>query len=113
MEKQKAKLVLLNVVYSDDSGKFWSDSLIRNKIYQVQDDIHSTIKNAIENDDVGMEMSYNGKPQTNVFIDDKDGNPKAIGYIYRVKTEIDGKRATFDAWVEIKEVSDYQIDLID
>lgn len=104
--------VLLSVDYTDNTGKFWSDSYIKNKVYPLDRDIHNTVKNAIEHDDVGMELSYNGKPQQNVFIDTKDGDTKLVGYIYRVKTKIDGKQAYFDAWVDIKSVGDYQIELI-
>lgn len=97
--------VILNVSYQDTTQKFWSDSYIKNKIYSG-DNIHEIVKNAIENDDVGMKLSYNGKPQSNIYIDTKDGNQKIVGYIYRAQTEIEGKKAYFDVWVDIKKVDD-------
>ena len=107
--------VLLNVSYSDNSGKFWQDSYIKNKVFVLLDnDIHKTIAEAVREID-GIVLSYDGKPQSNVFIDDKDGKAKAIGYIYRGRNEIynDEKRkyekALFDVWVDINSVSDYPI----
>ena len=101
--------VLLNVSYTDDTKKFWQDSYIKNKIFTLIDgDIHKTIKNAVLKNDY-MELCYNGKPQTNVYVDTKDGKTEAVGYIYRGKTDIDGKKALFDVWVTIKAISDYEI----
>lgn len=70
----------------------------------MDNDIHKTVADALE-DDMGAEMLYKGKPRANVYI----GDGKAIGYIYRVKIEIENKFATFDAWVDIKKVDDYPI----
>lgn len=107
--------VLLNVSYIDNTGKFWCDSYIKNKIYTLLDNnIHKTIAEAVKETD-GIILSYNAKPQQNVFIDDKDGNAKAIGYIYRGRNEIyndeSGKyeKALFGVWVDVKSVSDYPI----
>jgi len=110
--------ILLNVSYSDNSGKFWQDSYIKNKVFSIDEklNIHNVIADIIRQD--GMEITYKNKPMTNVFIDDKDGNQKAIGYIYRGKTEIfndeKGKNeiALFDVWVEISKVENYKIEII-
>lgn len=106
--------ILLKVDYQDITGKYWQNSYINNKIVSLIDgDIHKTIKNVLVDID-GVELSYNGKPVSNVFIDDRDGNTKKIGYIYRGKSDIydNGKtnRALFDVWVTIKEVVDYPIE---
>jgi len=100
--------ILLNVFYEDTTRKFWSDSYIKNKIFNVKKDINSTIADALYENDF-MEMSYKGKPVSTMYCDTKNGETKAVGYIYRVKTEIDGKKAYFDAWVEINSVEDYKI----
>jgi hypothetical protein len=100
--------ILLNVDYTDNTGKFWQDSYIKNKIFTVKKDIFTTIKEAIEEKDF-MKLSYNGKPQGNIFVDDKNGNTKKIGYIFRGITNIEGKKALFDVWVNIYEVLDYPI----
>lgn len=103
---------LINVDYQDNTGKFWQDSYIKNEIIAVGDNIHQTIAKMLDNID-GVDMSYKGKPQSNVYIDDKHGRSKAVGYIYRVKTEIDGKKALFDAWITLKEVKDYPVEELD
>lgn len=109
--------VLLTVSYSDETGKWYADSYIKNKVFTVVGSIHETVAKAIEEND-NMTMSYKGKSQSNVFIDDKDGNAVPVGYIYRVKSEYmqdeNGKSHTvfFTAWVEIKSVSVYPIENI-
>ena len=109
--------VLLYVSYSDETGKWYAESYIKNKVFPLVGTIHETIAKAIEKNDC-MTMSYKGKPQSNVFIDDKDGNAVPVGYIYRVKNEYmqdeNGKSHTvfFTAWVTIKSVSDYPIENI-
>jgi hypothetical protein len=116
MKKQR---VLLNVSYTDNTDKFWQDSYVKNKIVTlVNNNIHETVKSAVlEND--GMELLYKGKPRTNVFIDDKEGNAIPVGYIYRGKTEVrndkKGKweKALFDVWVDIKAITDYPITVLD
>ena len=110
--------ILLNVSYSDNSGKFWQDSYIKNKVFSIDEklNIHNVIADIIKQD--GIKMTYKNKPMTNIFIDDKDGNKKVIGCIYRGKTEIfndeKGKNeiALFDVWVEISKVENYKIEII-
>lgn len=105
MKKYK---ILLHIDYTDDTGKFYNDSCIKNTIFTTEKNIHETIANAMLEIDY-MEVMYEGKPQANVYKDGKDGNPQAVGYIYRVKTDIEGETAKFDAWVTIKSVEDYSI----
>lgn len=109
------KQVLLHVTYQDDKKKYWKDSYIKNKIFNIIDnDIHKTVAEALKEHDY-TEVSYKGKPQSNVYVDTKDGETKAIGYIYRVKTDIQDdytyktKEVFFDAWVTIYSISDYEI----
>lgn len=112
------KQVLLKVDYIDNSDKFWSDSYVKNIVCNVIDnDINKTVAMALDRYD-NMKMSYNGKPITNIFVNDKNGQGVAVGYIYRTQTDIfdENKRkyvkAYFDAWVEIKEVNDYKFKII-
>jgi len=114
----KKKQVLLKVSYHDNSGKYWSDSFIKNKVFDLIDNnIHKTIMQAVKDTD-GMELSYNGKPQANIFIDTVDGDTKRIGYIYRGKQDIQNdktnkyEKGLFDVWVDIKEVSDFPIEAL-
>lgn len=108
MQKEK---VLLSISYTDDTKKFWQESYIKNKIFNIDGNIHETIKKAVYENDY-VTLCYNARPQANVYIDDKDGNAKAVGYIYRGKTEIEGKQALFDVWVTIYAVNDYEIKII-
>ena len=112
--------VLLDVDYRDETGKFFADSYIKNKVYSVVDgDIHKTVKEAIESIDC-MEMSYKGKPQGNIYVDDKNGNPVIVGYHYRCKCPYIQKEdrsgfttGYFTAWVAIKGVTDYPLEDIE
>ena len=104
------KKILLNVSYEDESGKFWQDSYVKNKVIRMEDSetIHELVARVLKEVD-GVVMSYAGKPQGNVFIDDKDGLPQAVGYIYRVRSEIyddrnEPRKALFTAWVNVSEV---------
>lgn len=104
------KTYLVNVHFQDNKGKYWHDN-INNKIAEGKDeqDAITTVIEAM----YGMDIAYKGKPQANVFIDDKEGNAKAIGYIYRVSTEIHNRdtgkweKARFDAWADARPVGDY------
>lgn len=53
-----------------------------------------------------IELTNKGKPQTNIYIDGKDGEAIKSGYIYRVRDNIDGKRVFFDAWTSIYELNE-------
>lgn len=106
------KEILLDVAYTDESNKYWHDSYIKNKIFALDDDIHRVVARAMSEVD-GVEMSYKGKPQGNIFVDDKNGTPRPVGYHYRVKTEmwdraenIRGEKAYFTAWVTVKGIED-------
>jgi hypothetical protein len=107
--------ILLNVEYSEGTrtngkGSFWADSDIKNRIVTQQEDetIHDTVKRVLTDND-GAEMSYNGKPTNNIYIDTPTGS-KIVGYIYRVKHFISDRSANiqctalFNAWVTIKKV---------
>ena len=109
--------ILLYVDYANEKGIFWCDSYLKNKVVTVTGDIHKTVAEALlEND--GMEMSYKGKPQGNIFVDDKEGNAKVVGFHYRVKKEIFNddtrkyEKATFSAWVTVREVRDLELELL-
>lgn len=101
------KTLLLKADYRDNTGKFWRDSYIKNlTATQLKGEtVHDTVKRIIQQTD-GLELSYKGKLQSTVYRDTTADKPKVVGYIYRAKDEIDGKKALFDVWVEIREVLD-------
>jgi len=105
--------VLINVSYSDNSNKFWSESTLRNKVVEIDTSInvHDQISKLCSDADY-MEFSYNNRPVSNVYKDCPDSS-KIIGYVYRCKTEINNKRALFDVWVTMYKVTDMDFDVID
>jgi hypothetical protein len=81
------KKILLSIDIRHEQNKFWWDSGITNKVFNFDSDketIHELIKEQCEN--IGMELTYKGKPQQNVFITDDEGNDILVGYIYRGKS---------------------------
>jgi hypothetical protein len=108
------KKILINVGYDDPTGKFWQDSWIKNSVVEFDSEkqtIHQLVGYLCECTDC-VELSYGCKPQTNMYRDTKDKISECVGYIYRGKADIDGKKALFDVWVSIKEVIDFPIDEI-
>lgn len=113
------KTLLINVTYTDNADKFWHDSYIKNKKINFNPDtenIHKVIKELCEEDD-GMELIYDGKPQGNVYRDISDtGAYQIIGYMYRGKSEIYDQYNTnvqtgrFDVWVTISKIIQFSID---
>ncbi len=116
------RTLLLTVDYTDGTstngkGEFWAESFIKNKTIQMMEgeNIHNTVKRAIEDEDFA-ELSYNGKPQSEIFI---DRNNEAIitGYIYRAKHFLSDRQnnyrgyALFNAWVTIREVKEPKLQL--
>ena len=120
------KKLLLNVSYSDNTGKFWFDSSIKKLTVDFdpkKQTIHELVKEVCDEQD-GMEITYKGKPQGNVYHDLKDANGKItgseiVGYVYRGKSEIFDRNMTkpvmafFDVWVTIKQVEKFQFEEID
>ena len=104
------KTLLLNIDYTDSTDKFWMDSSIKNmKVTQKSGEtIHDTIKRVVKEVDF-MELSYKGKPQAEVFVDTNNGETKVVGYIYRGRTEIENKKALFDVWVNIDEITQAEL----
>jgi hypothetical protein len=113
-----SKNVLLNVSYSDETGKWFAESYIKNSIVPLvgnsENNIHETVAVAMLDKD-GMIPCYNGKPWGNVFVDGKDGEAIPVGYHYRVKNEYmtdeRGKNHTvfFTAWVSVKSIREFPI----
>ena len=120
------KKLLLDVSYSDNTGKFWFDSSIKKLTVDFdpkKQTIHELVKEVCDEQD-GMEITYKGKPQGNVYRDLKDANGKItgseiVGYVYRGKSEIFDRNMTkpvmafFDVWVTIKQVEKFQFEEID
>ncbi len=112
------RTLILSVTYANGTGingkgKFWAHSYLNNTEIEQKDNesIHDTIKRAIEECDLA-EMSYNGKPMSDMFVDTENGEAKQVGYVYRVRHYIADRSsgfsgtAVFDAWVKIKEVKE-------
>lgn len=100
--------LLVTVEYVDNKGKFWFDGYIKNKIALIDEtkNLHAQLAEFIKASDY-VEFAAKVRPTAPVFVDDKDGETKQIGFIYKVKTEIEGKQVRFDAWVTIRVVTDY------
>ena len=105
----KQEKVLLSVDYTNGKNGYYLDSYVKNRICVINKDIHQTIADVLAEDDC-VQMLYKGKPQTNIFVDTKQGASKIVGYIYRVRIEIEGKLISFDAWVTIYKVEEYKFD---
>jgi hypothetical protein len=113
------KTLLINIDYRDNTGKFWFDSYIKNKTVNFNPEeksIHKLIAEICE--DEGMTLTYNAKPQDNVYVYNKDGESKIVGYMYRGKSEIYDRNMTkpqmafFDVWVNISEVANFEFEEI-
>jgi hypothetical protein len=100
--------IIISVSHSDDTSKYWSDSQIKNKTIEILDgeNIHDAIRRVIEKEDY-CTFSYKGKPQGNIYRDDKDGNSHVVGYHYRTKHDIQNENykwsnnVPFTTWVTI------------
>lgn len=106
---QKNMNIIISVNHTDDTGKYWSDSSIKNKIIDVLEGetIHQAIGRTIESEDY-CKMAYKGKPKGNVYRDQKDGTAKIVGYHYRTKHYIENRsdniqkeNVPFTTWVTI------------
>jgi hypothetical protein len=106
------KTLLLTVSYEDPTGKYWAESYLKNTpVKQLEGEtVHDTVKRAVYDTDY-CELSYKGKPQSDMFRDNKNGESRLVGYVYRGKLTIDdrnagisGKVVNFNVWVEINEV---------
>jgi hypothetical protein len=115
------KTLLISIDYTDSTHKFYSDSCIKNKKVKFDPEkqtVHELIKDICEAEDY-MELSYKGKPQRNIFRDDKEGNSFICGYLYRGKTVIHDRSmskpqtALFDVWVTIDEVIKFEFEDLD
>jgi len=103
------KKIIISVEHRDETGKYWSESYIKNKTIPWEDGqtIHEAITKAIETEDL-CQMAYKGKPQGNVYITTKDGEDKIVGYHYRTKHYIESRsdnimkdNVPFTTWVTI------------
>ena len=117
------KKILVDVSYSDNTGKFWFDSSIKKLTIDFDPDkqtIHELIKEVCEEKDY-MTLTYKGKPQGNMCHDLKDASGKItgseiIGYVYRSKSEIHDRNmikpvmAFFDVWVTIKQIEKFEFE---
>lgn len=103
------KTLYISVHHENETGKYWSESYLKNKNIAWNDgeSIHDAIKRAVEDSDC-CEFSYKGKPQGNIYRDDKDGNAYIVGYHYRTKHYIENRsdniqkeNVPFTTWVTI------------
>jgi hypothetical protein len=118
------KTLILKIDYTNGTGlngkgEFWADSYIKNMPVSQKEgeSIHETVKRIIESED-HADVCYKGKPVSTVFRDTKDGNRKAVGYIYRVRHWIEDRQnnfsgaALFDAWVTIRQFVELEEELM-
>lgn len=103
------KQIIISVSHVDETGKYWSDSYIKNKTITIKDGetIHQAIARVLEEED-NCEMAYKGKPQGNIYQDKKDGSSNVVGYHYRTKHYIEDRsnniqkeNVPFTTWVII------------
>jgi hypothetical protein len=114
------KKLLIKIWFNDPSDKFWWESGYDKEIINFDPDketIHDVVKRLCE--DVGMELSYNGKPQDNIYQDDKNGNPRICGYCYRGKGEVHDrnmikpKMVYWDVYLSVvKEIVEFELEEI-
>ena len=105
------KRLLINIDYGDHAGKFWQESVIKNKIILFDSNeltIHQLIQELCKEEDY-IELSYKAVPQGNVHIDISKEESKLVGYMYRGKGDVEGKKVLFNVWVTIYEVIDFKI----
>jgi len=102
--------IIIDVHHKDETGKYFSDSYIKNTPITFEDNetIHEAIMRAITEKDY-CTFSYKGKPQSNVYRDNKDGIPTIVGYIYRTKHYIENRgdniqkdNIPFTTWVTVR-----------
>ena len=85
------------------------------------DDLNPNVEEDEEEpEEDGMELTYKGKPQGNVYRDNKTtGESEIVGYMYRGKIEIHDRNmpkavmAFFDVWVNIKLIEKFEFENID
>lgn len=114
------KKLLITVNYTDNTNKFWWDSSIKKLKVDFDPEtqnIHEVIKEVCDKED-GMELTYKGKPQGNVYRDTKDGSSKIVGYMYRGKAEVHDRSMVkpvmvfWDVWVTIEQVVEFEFEQI-
>lgn len=77
----------------------------------VADDHKEAIVKVLESN--YFEVLKGKKPVCNTYVDDKDGNQKIAGYIYRVKTHINAKQVYFNAWTDVDELVAVDYDVLE
>lgn len=103
------KKIIINVEHYDETGKYWNESYVKNKTIDVLDGetIHDAVVRVVSDEDY-CTFSYKGKPQGNIYRNDKDGNSHIVGYHYRTKHYIENRsnniqkeNVPFTTWVTI------------
>jgi len=105
--------LILNTDYTNKGKKYWLESNIKNTIVTPEkgETVHDTVQRVLTDADY-VEFSYGGRPRGNIFVDIKDKKPKRVGYIYKVKADINNVVAFFTVWVTVKQVIDIEIEKI-
>lgn len=115
------KKIMLTVSYECNSrdkngrARYWADSYLKNKIVcmEEKESVHDVVKRVLQDEDF-VKCAKKFRPETEIFVDTKDGQAKQVGWIYKVKQSIqkenysDWVEVPFSAWVEIKAVDDFQ-----
>jgi hypothetical protein len=116
---KQMKKILLTINFTHNESKFWWDCGIKNKTFDFDPEkqtIHDLIKEVCS--DEGMELSYKGKPQGNVYRDLKDGGVETVGYMYRGKGEVYDRNMPkpvmvfWDIWVTVSTVEKFEFEQI-
>jgi len=99
------KTYYITAQFTSHKGNFWHDNV--KQFFQTDKDPISAIAEVLESN--YFTVSRKGKPVTNVYRDTATGEAKPVGYIFKVSTEIENKKAYFEAWTEVKEVIDIPV----
>lgn len=108
------KKLLITINFRDNTDKWWWDCGLKNKTIDFDPDkqtIHDVVKELCE--DEGMELSYKGKPQGNIYHDFKEGS-EICGYLYRGKGEVHDRNMVrpvmvfWDIWVTIQVIEKFE-----
>ena len=86
------------------NNKYWIDNKIIKDVAIESESLPKAIERYAEivGKECYIDISKNAiREKQNMYIDDKSGNSKHIGYVFTGKTEIENKMVYLDLWVEI------------
>lgn len=105
--------ILINCEYRFDKNLYYIDSNLKNKILSIKDNknIINEIKDYINENDF---VEFTKQPHDFIYIDDENNEAKEVWFIFRIfiKDYDDKKIYRGDLWVDIKEIKDFDFNLI-